>query len=402
MGRYYNGRNSFGEKSFLLYLQNNTSNTLSRAYMNNPKYPSSLYLLLPLFFLLSACGTNRPPEKATPISNPNDDQLSVQLYVYTPKNMLDDNVISELIEGSNITLVQEYYRTDQELISIVSQPPRKISLIVASNYAASVLIDQSELAPLDPTGVPNVINIDGRFRNLAYDPNNQYCAAYTYGTLGIGYINGQAPVPASWGDLFRQPPESPAYGRVTLLDHPREAMGAALIHLGYDPNTSTASEINEAKQLIIEAADSFTNVNSLSYWEDLAAFKTTLAQGFSRDFLAGQQINAEMNYLLPPEGTLIRTYNLCIPKTAPPDHKRAAEIFINMVLMPEWATVAVPNLELPTTILVDEEQIALDTRQNPLIYPPNEILNNVQYVYSLGPQEILYTTAWEDILNAIH
>ncbi|GAB4580062.1 MAG: spermidine/putrescine ABC transporter substrate-binding protein [Anaerolineales bacterium] len=370
--------------------------------MSKHLYVHPFFFLLPLILWLTACGAPNPTEEApaTPL-NTSPGQLPVQLIVYTPKNLIDENLVQAFGEEANISIVQRNYATDQELLSLLAQPQERISLIVASNYAASRLQEETLLAPLTPANLTNINNVEGRFRNPIYDPNNQYCVAYTYGTIGIGYINGQGLPPTSWGDIFRQASDSPAYGRTTLLNHSREALGAALIHLGYSPNTSNENEINEAKNLIIESANAYASVDSLTYWENLANFQTSLAQGFSRDFLAGQQINAEMNYALPSEGTLLRIYNFCIPRSAPADHKLGAELFINTALQPEWGASSVLSLELPTTLIMDEDLVALDTQLNPLIYPPTEVLNNAQYVYSLGAQEILYTTAWEDVLNAI-
>jgi spermidine/putrescine transport system substrate-binding protein len=370
--------------------------------MNTLKTPRLLLFILTLFLFLAACGSDTPTQEATPETLPPESELvPVLIHVYTPANLIDDNMSAELGEQTGIIVSQRHYTTDEELVSLIINPPEEVGLIIASNYAASVLRDQNLLTAFNPANVPNVLNIDGRFRNPAFDPNNQYCAAFTYGTLGLGYINGQGVEPTSWGDLFTQSPDSPAYGFTTIFNHPREAFGAALIHLGFSPNTSNETEINAAKQLILNAASSLADANSVTYWEDLATSKTTLVQAFSRDILAGQQVNWEMNFAFPSDGALLRTYSYCIPFRATPEQKRAAEAFINLALDQEWAVNSALTLEMPTTVMVDESLLDQESLNNPLIYPPNEVLRNAQIVYSLGAQEILYTTAWEDILNAI-
>ncbi|HNB54983.1 MAG TPA: extracellular solute-binding protein [Anaerolineales bacterium] len=370
--------------------------------MKNHQKTFVLLFFLLFVLMLSACKTEEPIETVVSPIDTNMDVVPVQLNIYTPKYLINDNISSTFNEETNVIIHQEIYSSDEELIALINKPPLEIGLIVASNYAASVLRDQNLLTVYNANNVPNIVNIDGRFRNPTYDPYNQYCAAYTYGTIGLGFINGQNIFPTSWGDLFRQAPDSPTYGRTSLLNHPREAFAAALMSLGYNPNTTSEAEIREAKQLLINSAANFSDVNSTSYWEDLALFNTTLAQGFSHDFLAGQQINSEMNYSFPSEGAILRTYNFCLPlNNTSPAQKRAAEAFVNMALDPEWALNTVFALEMPTTVMVDNGQIPLDAQQNPLIYPPDEVLKNAQYVYSIGAQEILYTTAWADVLEAI-
>ncbi len=362
----------------------------------------SVHLLL-LALFLSACGAGEPPtQEVTPTPlTAFEEPLPVQIILYTPKNMMNDNILSQFDEDANISVIQKYYTTDEDLTAMVNEPPGTISLIVATNYAASTLQSQELLAPLDPANIPNLTNLDTRFRNLSYDPNNQFCAPFAYNTIGIGYINGQGIAPASWGDLFRLTPGSPAYGRTTLLDHPRETIGAALIHLGYSPNTIDETEIEEAKQLILQAADSFDSLDSFEYSQRLATFETTLAQGVSREFLHSQQVNSDMNYALPEEGALLQIYSFCIPTFTLPNHKKAAEIFINLNLDQASAASSVFNLQLSTTVMLDENQVALDAEQTPFVFPPKEVIDQAQYIYALGTSEILYTTAWEEIANAI-
>jgi spermidine/putrescine transport system substrate-binding protein len=369
--------------------------------MNNQKKILSFPLTFILLLLISACGTGQPTEIAPEQLNTSDGQVPVQIILYLPDELMDQNIVSEFDERANISVIQRVYDTDADLVSAVESQPGKISFVVATNYAASTLIGQALLSPLTHTNIPNLNKLDIRFRNLTYDPNNQFCAPYAYGTIGIGYVNGQSITPTTWGDIFRLASDSPAYARTTLLDHPREAMGAALIHLGYSANTINEAEIEEAKQLIIQAAGSFDGLDSLDYGQRLATFQTSLAQGFSREFLFMQQVNPEINYALPQEGSLLRIYSLCIPSSAFPEHKQAAEVFINMVLEEEWAVDSVINLQLPTTVSLDANLIALDTRLNPLIYPPDEIWNNSQYIYYLGTSDIVYTIAWDEITNAL-
>jgi spermidine/putrescine transport system substrate-binding protein len=357
---------------------------------------------LPVFVIfLAACGTGQPPTPTPFPIDTSDGSFPVQIIVHTPANLIDENIVSEFDELADITVIERFYTTDGELITNLNNPLTEIHLVVATNLAASTLLYQGHLAPLNPANIPNLNNIDGRFRNLSYDIGNQYCAPYAYGTIGLGYINGQGITPTSWGDLFLLDSTSPVYGRTTLLNQARETIGAALIYLGYSPNTINATEITQAKQLILQAARGIDNLDSRAYGERLANFEISLAMGFSREFLFNRQVNAEMNFASPQEGSLLQIYSLCIPARTLPHYKRAAEAFINLMLDKEWAANSIFNVELPTTVRVDESQIAQDIRFNPLIYPAPDVLNQAQYLYALGEEEAFYTTAWDEITNTI-
>ena len=43
------------------------------------------------------------------------------------------------------------------------------------------------LEKIDFNNIPNYKYIDDKFKNLAYDPNNEYSVPYMWGTVGIIY-----------------------------------------------------------------------------------------------------------------------------------------------------------------------------------------------------------------------
>lgn len=92
--------------------------------------------------------------------------------------------------------------------------------------------------------------IDDRFKNLSYDPENKYTVPYTWGTLGIIYNTAKVQEPiTSWSAMF-----DPQYaGNVLLINSSRDALGIALLYLGYSVNTTDEAEIQEAYQLIADA-----------------------------------------------------------------------------------------------------------------------------------------------------
>jgi spermidine/putrescine transport system substrate-binding protein len=354
-------------------------------------------LSLGILLIFTACSRLQPTLTVTEVPISANEEFPVQMNLLVLDNMMDENVLSEFDELADVSILQRKYSTDQELVTILEDQPEQASLISASNYAASLLIEKDLLSPLSLVNIPNLANLDNRFRNLPYDPDNQYCVPYAWGIVGIGYVNGQGTIPASWGDIFNLTLESPSFGRVSLPDDAREGLGAALIYLGYSANSTNDVEINQAKDLIIQNSGNFNGLDSISYGEKLALYQISFAQGFNREFLLNQQINPEVNFVVPSEGGIERIFSLCISKTASPGEKKAAEEFINLTLENQWAASMVFNLEIASTIKTADALIALDTRMNPLIYPTDEIINNAQLIQSLGTFELIYENAWAEI-----
>ena len=67
----------------------------------------------------------------------------------------------------------------------------------------SRLIDEDMLMKLDFSQIPNYANIDEQYKNMIYDPNNEYSVPYTWGTTGIIYNPTMVDRPITkWADLF--------------------------------------------------------------------------------------------------------------------------------------------------------------------------------------------------------
>ena len=122
--------------------------------------------------------------------------------------------------------------------------------IVPSDYMIGRLIAEDMLEPLDYSQIPNFSYIDERFQNLSYDPENRYTVPYAWGTVGIIYntaVVGEEVT--SWGALY----DDRYAGNVLLINNSRDAIGEALIYLGYSVNTTDEDQIREAFALVADA-----------------------------------------------------------------------------------------------------------------------------------------------------
>ena len=63
----------------------------------------------------------------------------------------------------------------------------KYDVAIPSDYMISKMIKEDLLHMINLDNVPNYALIDDRFKNLAYDPNNEYSVPYMWGTVGILY-----------------------------------------------------------------------------------------------------------------------------------------------------------------------------------------------------------------------
>ena len=103
--------------------------------------------------------------------------------------------------------------------------------------------------PLDLSLIPNVKNLDPRFRNAAYDPGNQYSIPWQWGTTGIGFDKTKVGGTVTDWDAFQLPAVK---GKSSFLDEARDAFAMALFALKKDPNTTNDSDLDDAKNYLID------------------------------------------------------------------------------------------------------------------------------------------------------
>ena len=318
------------------------------------------------------------------------------LNIYNWDTYIDPDIITSFEEEYDVTVNYETFDSNEELLDVMSNNDTNYDIIVPTDYMVSVLIRRQMLHPLTKDNIPNLSNISEDFLNLSYDPGGRYCAPYQWGTMGIGYniaVIGQELT--SWQDIL-----NPDYqGRVSLLDDGRSVLGAFLLHLGYSPNTTNERQIDEARQLLLDNIDQFAAFAPDTGQDLLNNGDVDIAFEWSGDLFQIMEDNPDIRYVVPEEGTIVWTDNMCIPANAP--HPELAETFINYILDPEvgaqlsdYIRYATPNEA--SLALIDE-----DDRNNPSLYPPDEVRRRLFFTADLGPEmNEYYDQVWSEVLSA--
>jgi spermidine/putrescine transport system substrate-binding protein len=255
-----------------------------------------------------------------------------------------------------------------------------------------IMIAQNMLQQLNEANIPNLVNIDPRFRNMPFDPDNIYSVPYQWGTTGLG-INTRfvTEIIDSWDVLW-----NPTYaGRISVLDDMRSGMVPALKKLGYSVNTRNEMELAEARNLMFAQKAMVRTYSSETYIDLLKSGDIWIAQGWSGDIFQVMKENPDIIFVIPREGSYIWVDNMVIPKGAP--NRTTAEAFINYILrdnvgaaISNYTGYSTPNrAALP---LVDE-----DLLNNETMYPPDDVLNRLEFMHDVGTATALYNRIWNEI-----
>src|SRR5438876_7458089 len=118
-------------------------------------------------------------------------------------------------------------------------------VVVPTDHTVPALIKLKLLAPLRHENIPNLKNLEDRFRDPPYDAGNKYTVPYQWGTLGIYARKAKdKPIAESWGLLFDLQQQA---GPFVMIDSYRDTIGAALKYKGHSFNSTDPRQLKEAR-----------------------------------------------------------------------------------------------------------------------------------------------------------
>lgn len=367
-----------------------------------------LALVVALAMTLAACGDDTTPDTSdggTDTTAPGGgtettmgegaecavDETDGDLNFYNWSEYMDPDLITAFEEQYGVDVVETFYDSNETMLAQI-QAGVVYDLIVPSDYMVNIMIEEGLLLPLAMDAVPNVENLGDQFVNLPYDPDGAYSVAYQWGTTGLGVdisVVGEDFEP-SWALVF-DPDLTAGYPNgVSLLNDPRETIGAALKYLGYGLNETSEEALQEAADLI--RAANVTTFDSDQYTDNLVNGEVAVSHGYSGNYFAVFfEVENPDNYayVIPEEGATLWTDNMAIPANA--DHPCTAHTFINYIMDAEngaqltnWTYYASPNEAA-------EEFILAEILEDTAIYPDDATFEKLEAIEDTGDEEILFT-----------
>lgn len=383
------------------------------------KYIGVVNVILLLALFLSACGGAAAPEPApadsgqaaapAESSNPTapaessapKDGLAPELSVYNWADYIDESLLTNYQKEYGVKIIYDTFASNEDLLAKLQAGATGYDVIVPSDYMVAQMIELGLLAEIDLNNIPNLKNIDPRNLNAPYDPGNKYCVPYQWGTTGIAYnteVYKDNP-PDSWAYLFD--PEKAKIGAdtggVNVLNDQRELLGAVLKYLGYSLNSKDEKQLQEAKEVILKVKPYIKTFNSEDYEESLLVpGEVVISHSWSGNAAsAAAKTDGKWAYAIPQEGGMKWQDNLCI--TATSQKKATAEHFLNYMLDAKNGA-AISNLTYYSSPNAAAKEFILpEILNDPTIFPPDEVLNKLEWAEPLGESVFVYDQIWTEI-----
>lgn len=313
---------------------------------------------------------------------------------YIPDGSEDSfNINAEFTKRTGINVNYNTYSSNEDLYSKLKSGGANYDIIIPSDYMIERLIKEDLVQKIDFTNVPNYSYISEDYKNLEYDPDNEYSVPYAAGLVGIIYntevVEG---TPDSWSIMW----DEKYKGKILNFNNPRDAFGVAQFLLGIDINTTDIAEWDKAAEKVKEELPILQKFVMDDIFNLMESGEAAIAPYYAGDFFTMKEINDKLAFFYPKEGTNFFVDAMCIPKDA--ENKAGAEAYINFLLEPDISLEIAEyiNYMTPNTAVLENDDYT--HKGNEILYPSEEVMSKSKIFRHL-PNEVIdhMNTRWDEI-----
>jgi spermidine/putrescine transport system substrate-binding protein len=317
---------------------------------------------------LAGCGE----KEAAKLANGEEARLNF----YNWDTYIGETTLKDYKDSAGVDVNMTLFASNDELFAKLRAGNQGYDVIVPSNDFVERMVAADMLTPLDQAQIPNFEkNIAPEFKDVPYDPKRKYSMPYTWLALGIGYrkskVNG---VPDSWKVLF----DSDEYkGRIAVLSEAGDMFRLYGKYLGKSVNGLTDADIKTIEAMMIRQKPNIKSFHEDNGQDLLLKGDVDLVLEYNGDIAQAMVEDPDIGFVIPKEGGQLNSDNLCIPKGAP--HPKNAHAFINYLLDAEAGKKITETILYPTPNAAAKALMPDGYRNNPVIFPPADVLAKCEY-----------------------
>lgn len=302
------------------------------------------------------------------------------LTIYNWGDYIDPALLKKFEKESGYKVNYETFDSNEAMFTKIQQGGTAYDITIPSEYMIQKMMKEDMLLPIDHSKLTGLNNIDDRFLDLDFDPNNQFSIPYFWGTLGIIYNDkfiGEDQI-KHWDDLWSVDLKD----NVMLIDGAREVIGLSLNSLGYSLNSKNNQELREATNKLNKLT---TNVKAIVA-DEIKMYmineESAAAVTFSGEAAEMLDNNEHLHYVIPSEGSNLWFDNIVIPKTA--KNIKGSYDFINFMLKPENAAQNAEYIGYSTPNKAAKKLLPKEISSDEQFYPNDEVIKHLEVYEDLG------------------
>jgi len=298
-----------------------------------------------------------------------------KLNFYNWDTYIGETTLDDFKGATGVEVKMDLFDSNDVLFAKFKAGNPGYDVIVPSNDFVERMARADMLQTLDHAQIPNIKNIDPTFIDVDYDKGRKFSMPYTWLSLGIGYRKSKVKTkPDSWKVLF----DSPEYaGRISWLSEAGDMFRLYGKYLGKSVNALTPADIAVIEAMMIKQKPHVKNFHVDDGQDLLLKGDVDLVLEYNGDIAQAMTEDNDIDFIVPKEGSQLNSDNLCIPKGAP--HPKNAHAFINYLLDAEVDKKITETILFPTPNAAAKALMPDSYKNNPVIFPPADVLARCEY-----------------------
>lgn len=328
--------------------------------------------------LLASCRARRP-----------------HLYVFNWSNYLGDDTLRRFESETGIGVRYSVYESNEEMLARVMGGNSGFDVVFPTHYFIEPMRQMDLLAPLDRAQLRNLANLDEMFSAPVWDPRLEWSVPYMWGSSGILFNPARTVAIHSWDALW-----NPALaGSITMLDDPAEVLGACLKRAGRSINSTSESELHDAKRDAMRQKPLLRAYLNAEVRDQMVAGDLAACQLWATT--AQQAIDAApaLRFAYPSEGYPL--YADCAVILKESHHPAEAHRFIDFLLRPDVAAAIVTHSRTATANATARRLLPAAVSSLETLYPSPETLHRGEWFAAMPPHiQRLRDRIWTEIKSS--
>ncbi|NEV63807.1 polyamine ABC transporter substrate-binding protein [Thiorhodococcus minor] len=310
-----------------------------------------------------------------------------RLHILNWSDYLDAELVSGFERAYGVELLQTHFETDEDRDRLLAETGvAGYDLVILDSASLLPYRKRGWIRPFDSVLLPSLGRLLERCV-AASGASSAYSVPYFWGTLGIAYRADLVESPLRrWMDLYR--PEEGLRGKIVMIDDAREVLGMAARALGYSVSSEDLEAWEAAGKLAREQRPFVHSYGALALDEtsSIVSAEVAAAQVYNGDAVALRETDSRIRYVHPEDGSTIWVDHWALFADAP--HPELAHAFLDYIGQPDHAAQNAQSVYFATCSASAERLLPEAFLQDPVIYPPREVMARLEPYRQLGARAL--------------
>jgi len=326
-------------------------------------------------------------------------QADGTLNIYNWTDYTAPEVIAKFEKETGIKVTLDTYDSNETLLAKLQAGGTGYDIIIPTHNFVPIFISEGLVQEVDVASLPNYANVDPRYKNPAWDPEQKYTVPFHMGTTSISYrrdLYGKDLT--SLGEYFE--PAAEVQGRVSDFKTPEEMVNLAHLYLGQQFCNEDPAAMQKVQDLLMAQKPSVVTYSSEGMNDRLINGDAVLSTNWNGYALKARVLAKEQGmdvvYAYPKEGVIGWMDNVMIPASA--ENVENAKAFMNFMMDPENMAIQSNFTGYGNAIVGSDAMMSEELRTAPEIIAPADA--KVVFSFTCNPAaQALIDRVWTAVLR---